>query len=194
MNRHRKKLVLMLALLLTASALWFAWPRSEVVYQGKPMSQWLRELETDSIRAKSEAVDALCHADPVVSQALLDGLQRRDSRAYRAAWPHLPTFIQRRLTPPADYTLLHHRCAFVLGYIEPTSPKVVRGLRRALATDDDTLTTFAAQALRMIAEKDAGAIPALRSALPDLRRLLGTRKDEGEQVERAVESIERRGL
>lgn len=191
---HHKKLFLMLALLLTASALWFAWPHPDVIYQGKPMSQWLRELETDSIRAKSEAVDTLWHAGPVVVPALLDGLKRRASRAYRAAWPHLPAFIQRRLTPPANYELLHHRCALILGQIAPASPQVVRELRRALVTDDDTLTTFAAQALRMIAERETGAAAELQSALPDLRRLLTTRKDEHEQVARAVASIERRGL
>src|SRR5438105_3259830 len=110
MNRRGKKLFLIPALLFTALALWLAWPRPEATYQGKPMSEWLRELETGSLRAKSEAVDILCHAGAAVSPALLNGLQRRDSRAYRAAWPHLPTFIQRRLTPPADYSLLRHRC------------------------------------------------------------------------------------
>ncbi len=72
MIRRRKKLFLILGLLLTVSILWFVWPRPQVTYQGKPMSEWLRELETDSIRAKSEAVDTLLHADPVVVPALLD--------------------------------------------------------------------------------------------------------------------------
>src|SRR5437588_2403615 len=98
MIRSRKKLVLILGLLLTVSILWFVWPRPEVTYQGKPMSEWLRELETDSIRAKSEAVDTLLHADPMVVPALLDGLHKSNSRLYRGAWPHLPVFLQRRLT------------------------------------------------------------------------------------------------
>ena len=154
----------------------------------------MRELETDSSRAKSEACDTLCHAGPVAVPALLDGLKKRESRGYRAVWSNLPAVIQSRLTPPPDYSLLHHRCAIVLGHIEPTSPEVVRGLRRALATKDDTLTTFAAQALRMIAERDNHVTAELRIALPELRRLLGTRKDVDEQVARAIANIERRGM
>jgi hypothetical protein len=192
MKRHCKTLLLTLALLITAAALWFAWPRPDALYQGKPMSQWLRELQTDSIRAKSEACDVLCHAGPVAIPALLEGLHRKDSDAYRAIWPRLPTFIQKQLTPPADYTLLNSRCAFVLGYIEPSSPEAVRSLRRALAAEEDTLITFAAQALRLIAERDGHLTPELRRALPELRRLLGTRKDEGEQVARAIASLEKR--
>jgi hypothetical protein len=190
MKQHRKKLLLTLALLLTAAGLWFARPRPDPIYQGKPMSQWLRELETDSIRAKSEAVDTLVHADPVVVPALLDGLRRRDSRVLRAAWLRMPTFIQRRLTPPRDYTLLHSRCVFLLGYIAPASPEVVRDLRCALASDEEGLPTLAAQALRMIADREAGGTPELRKALPDLRRLLTTRKDVHEQFARAAASID----
>lgn len=59
MLRIHKMPLLTLTVLLVASALWLAWPRPEVTYQGKPMSQWLRELEPDSIRAKSEAVGEL---------------------------------------------------------------------------------------------------------------------------------------
>jgi len=76
----------------------------------------------------------------------------------------------------------------------PASPEVMHELRRALTTGDDALTAFAALALRMIAERETGAAPALQSALPDLRRLLITRKDGHEQVARAIASIERRGL
>jgi hypothetical protein len=158
------------------------------------MSQWLKELETDSARARSEAVETLCQAGPVTAPALLAGLRKRDLPAYRSVWLHLPTFIQKRLGPPADYSLLHHRCAYVLGYIEPSSPRIVQGLRLALASDDDTLKTFAAQALRMIAERDEHVTAQLQGALPELRRPLGTRKDDGEQVARAVASIERKGL
>jgi hypothetical protein len=57
-----------------------------------------------------------------------------------------------------------------------------------LATDNSIL---AAQALRMIAERQTGAIPELQSALPELRRLLGRPDDNGAQVARAVASIER---
>ena len=194
-KRNCPKLFLILALFAIAMAVSFIWPRPDVVFQGKPMSQWLKHLETDSSRARSEALEALIHADPTAAPALLEGLHRRESGLYRAAWAPLPKFVQRRLTPPADYSLLNHRCALVLGYIQPASPETVRGLRRALATNNETLTIFAAQALRMIAEREDGPTEELREALRDLRRVLGTSKEpnHAEQVTRAVASIERLG-
>ena len=194
-KRNRARVFLILTLFAIAVAISFLWPKPDVVYQGKPISEWLKHLETDSLRAKSEAVEVLMRADATVAPALLEGLHRRESGLYRAAWARLPKFVQRRLTPPADYALLNHRCALVLGYIEPASVETVRGLRWALATDDETLTVFAAQALRMIAERESGESAELRKTLPDLRRVLGTSKEpnHAEQVTRAVASIERLG-
>jgi hypothetical protein len=170
---RRYKKTLLLSLLLVGAVLAFCiWLRPEPSYQGKRLDQWVSEMATDPDGSQGAACRTLCQAGPIAVPALLDGLHKKDdSRFYTALWPRLPAFLQRRLARPVTRYTLRYRCAYVLGCIEPSTPKIVRELRHALTTGDAGQTTFAAQALRMIAEREPQRIAELERSLPELRQV-----------------------
>jgi hypothetical protein len=129
-SKSRKKLTLLSALLLgvVIAALWI-WPQADPVHDGKRISEWMHELEMDRAGTQSEAHHALCEAGTVAAPRLLAGLHAKDdSKFYTSLWPKLPAFLRRRLPPPRTHRVFRYCCASVLGYIEPSSPQIIREL------------------------------------------------------------------
>lgn len=192
MTSRRQQVWFLSAVLLAISVLSIASIRPEASYQGRPMSQWIRELDSDG--TSGATFRALSQAGSVAVPSLLAGLNKKDDpRFYALLWPRLPAFLQRQVPPPASYRWRRIMCAYTLGHIEPATPNIVSELKRALRTGDDTLTAFAALALRIIATRDPRMIPELERALPELREAIATGRDRHGQVAEAVFSIERRG-
>lgn len=177
------------AVLLAISALCIASIRPEASYQGKPMSQWVRELDS----ADSGTCRAFSQAGSLAVPSLLAGLNKKDDpRFYAWLWPRMPAFLQRQVPRPAGYRCRRIMCAYTLGHIEPSTPNIVSELRRALTTGDRTLTEFAGLALRLIATRDPRMIPELERALPELREAIAAGKDSSpnRQLAETVFSIE----
>jgi hypothetical protein len=156
------------------------------------MGFWLTVVGSDPAGTDGATCRALCQAGPTIIPSLVEGLHRRDSsRLYVALWPRLPGSVQKRLPYPANWRQLRLYCAFILGYIAPSTPQAVHELRRALSTGDNTLTAFAAQALRMMADREPRTTTELAKALPELRAVVASKADERGYVARAILSIER---
>lgn len=148
----------------TTTTIWHAPARS---YRDKPLLQWLRELEVDPKGTDGEASRALREAGTLAVPTIITGLHEGS----------------------AD---LRMRCACVLGYVQPSSPVIVRELQHSLSETNEFVVTFVAQALRMIAERDSNSqlTAELEEALPQLRQACAEGRDERGQVGRAVAAIE----
>jgi hypothetical protein len=154
------------------------------------MSEWMQALEYDP-QTDGKVCLALCEGGPTVVPRVLKGLQRRDDSAiYKLFYGSLPVRIQRSFHHPRCYNSYRYCCAFILGFIDPSTPEIVRALRQSLTYGDSGEARFAAQALRMIALREPRMRVDLQKALPDLQRWVATPGPHYSQVARSIQCIE----
>jgi hypothetical protein len=190
MKRYRIWRLIVLAMLLGIGAVYFMWPPPDQVYRGKRMSQWMRELERDP-STESVTCRALSEGGSQVVPMVVEGLHSRDdSRLYFWLWPKLPISLQNRFPRPQYRNSYRYCCEYILGKIEPSTPDIVRELRQTLRVGDSGSARFAAQALRMIAEREPRMRGEVAKALPDLRKWAAISGAHTNQVVRSIQIIE----
>jgi hypothetical protein len=181
---------MLVAVLIGVGAFYFTRPPPDQMYRGKRMSQWMRNLETNS-STTDVTCRALCEGGPQVVPVVLEGLHSRDdSRFYFWLWPKLPASLQHRFPRPQYRNSYRYCCEFILGYIEPSTTPIVQELRQTLVVGDGGSARFAAQALRMIAERDPQLRAEVEKALPDLRKWAAISGPDRGQVVRSIKVIE----
>lgn len=172
-------------------AICLSWSHRDPIYEGKRISTWIKELETDRAGTQSEACQALCRAGPAAVPGLVTGMNANDdSRFYSWLWQKLPAFAQKHFERPRQRVTFRRTCAYVLGRIEPSSREIVQELQRTLGSEDPWLVEFAAQGLRMILEREPRMLNDVARATPRLRQLSAQPGETNFQVVRNLHTIE----
>jgi HEAT repeat protein len=162
------RLALVIAVLLI---FFFAFPRGEPSYQGKPLSRWIRGLEYENMNPTDEQRTALrAMGEPAVSR-LVEILEHRDSLlkrkfvAYSRTHPNIHNrFIARRQVIPED--VYHAEAATALGEIGPAARMAIPALVAATTNDYYIVRNRAKAALIKIRED---SVAPLLQALNDPR-------------------------
>jgi hypothetical protein len=161
------------------------------IHEGRRISAWINELETDREGTQSDACHALCRAGPIAVPRLVRGLHTKDdSRFYFWLWPKLPAFVQQFFERPRQRVTFRNACAYVLGRIEPSSREIVGELQKALSGEEPWLVEFAAQALRMILEREPWRLSEVEPAIPRLRELGAQPGETNFQVRRTLHTVD----
>jgi hypothetical protein len=189
--RWGRVVVLLLICLAGFVALGLFSSHRDPIHEGKRISTWLKELETDREGTQSHVCDVLRRAGPAAVPSLVRGMNGKDdSRLYFWLWPKLPAFMQLHFERPRQRVTFRRMCAYVLGRVEPSSRDIVEALQSALSSEDPWLVEFAAQALRMILEREPWLLSEVAPAMPQLRRLAAQPGETNFQAKRVLQTIE----
>ena len=129
------------------------------VYNGHPVSYWVRSQVTTDLVLDSNAVPYL------VQRLKADGPLRK---AYDRLWYHLPAWVHVRLPSPVDKDLVRQTSCILLGNLGTKAKPAIPDLIRLSREDYDMGRVMAALALGKIARsEDTAAVQALVAMAKD---------------------------
>jgi len=149
--------------------------RPEPVYQGQPVSHWIKVLN-DMTRTDASGMSYFEGEQPILEIGrpaipyLLRALKDRDSLAKEAGaalWRRLPRRLQKVFPQPFPPARLRAYAARGLGLLGPEAAAAVPDLIEALHDRDDWVRSAAAGALGGIGPEARAAVPALINGLND---------------------------
>jgi HEAT repeat protein len=187
--RRRTMLLFLIALAGLAGWRWVA--SREPVYQGRPVSKWVSQLQFTPLGQTNPVFDVLLDIGPDCLPALAEELKRKDGffrRAWRGCWHRLPLRLRMVLPipiPAAEPAARRTTAAWALGQIGPAAAPTIRALTTTLRDAEDKVREQAALSLRFVS---VGADPVdVAQAVAGLARCLG---DPSPRVrERAAEAL-----
>src|SRR5882672_9885961 len=159
-----------LLLLLVGAAGWWLLTPHERVYQGRPVSAWVRQLSITRTGQTNEVLDVLLDIGPDCLAPLVNELRLRDnflSTTWQKYWPKLPASLSGALPKPLLRAERRAAAAWALGQIGLAARSVTPSLVEALDDPDDRVRGEAAQALRFVGAKSPEVIAALARRLGD---------------------------
>lgn len=175
-----KRLLLSLGLgllVLALAGVWFSRPDKPVVYQGKEVWVWTRQLESPTPPDREAAVAALRALGPAAVPPLMRQFRAGPSFVRRAReWlgARLPGALGRHLTkdlPPINYAGSRASAAMGLKVLGTSAAPAVPALLQALRRADSQVMWPAASALGAIGGPAAlGLVPLLNDSNPQVRR------------------------
>jgi len=145
-----------------------AFRKPPIAVNGRPLTEWLADLDASDERARLAAEQAITLAGTNAIQTLRHILNRRDSfllSTYRKIGPRFPRWAQRQLhllLKPSDFDMHRKRAAQALGLIGPPAAPAIPDLVNALADRSPIVRLAAFNALSRMG-KDA--LPVLARAL-----------------------------
>jgi len=143
-------------------AFWLITLEPEQVYQGQPLSFWLREFETKpGGREYLNATQALTHFSPLAAPYLARLLNRHESKLLAAIREKLPNRIGQILTPKLDPMVIRFRSFLLLKQLGPNARQAIPELTRLLRSHSDETRRRAAEVLGSIGPDAKPAVPAL---------------------------------
>ena len=149
--------------------------RAEPVYQGQPVSHWIKVLN-DMTRTDAsgmsyfEGEQPILEIGPPAIPYLLRALKDRDTltkEAGAALWRRLPRRLQKAFPRPFPPARLRAYAARGLGLLGPEAAAAVPDLIAALHDKDEWVRSAAAGALGGIGPEARAAVPALINGLND---------------------------
>ena len=149
--------------------------RAEPVYQGQPVSHWIKVLN-DMTRTDASGMSYFEGEQPILEirrpaiPYLLRALKGRDSLAKEAGavlWRRLPRRLQKVFPQPFPPVRLRAYAARGLGLLGPEAAAAVPDLIAALHDKDEWVRSAAADALGGIGPEARAAVPALINGLND---------------------------
>jgi HEAT repeat protein len=146
----------------------------EPVYQGQPVSHWIKVLN-NMLRDQQgtsyfEGERPILEIGPPAIPYLINALRDSDSPskdAYAVLWPKLPRRLQKWLPEPFPPATMRAYAARGLGLFGPDAAIAVPDLIDALHDNDEWVRHSAASALGDIGPKARAAVPALIKGLND---------------------------
>ena len=157
MGKKRRIQLAALAFAMLGGLVWLVMPSSEPVYNGKPVSYYIRNQPFTIPRMDSNAVPYL-----------VKGVETRDgapSRAYSTLWNKLPLSLRSLFPAPVPAERVRFRAIAALsqmgGDAEPAIPALVHALR---TDENDTVRALAATTLGNVGKNDKMATDALVDA------------------------------
>ena len=160
--------------------MWFARPRHEPAYEGRPLSQWIAQIKMGSsnrmahlgpVKAEREAIKAMgLAALPALLESVRPpGYETWWQAAYREHYPDLPSALSVRLTPPPIPNQIrdHAFNSFVVSSCRSLRPLANPLLVKSLRHSRPEVRATAAQAL---AWRTNTASPEILAALTDCLR------------------------
>ena len=171
----RKRVYLVLAGLFLGAAGLATWEGMrqhppEPVYEGRPLSYWIRQPRVIQVNGRLRATD-LPKFDSNAVPFLVACLERCEnplSRFYFSAWSELPAWIKPCLPRPMRSDVVLVNALGALGSIGPAAKPAIPVLVRELKEDKAVaIRCFATQALWQFAGEDLTAQAALVNAMQD---------------------------
>ena len=169
MKRHGRKTILILLGVFAVALIVVVLMRSpEPVYRGKNVSFWL-EQKAAGTSDWTEITNAFYQIGPKAVPYIAARLRWDQSwvaGCYRRAWPHLPDFLRKRVSPPKD-PFKEVSAVNVFANIGPSAiPSLILLLKDENATVRSS-SAWALESLRSSGYGDDVNISALASALSD---------------------------
>jgi HEAT repeat protein len=145
--------------------------KDEVVYQGKPLSEWIKMLEEPNPAAKYAAINAVGKIGPEARDAIpllvetIRQTRNRDKRLLLAC--NYALLAMGKEIVPGMISLLkdddwemRRGAAWILGKVGPEAKDAVPALTEALNDSNSAVRKFAAEALKKVKGKDAESVNA----------------------------------
>jgi hypothetical protein len=153
---------------------WSLWESREPVYDGKPISYWLRQppgppTPFSGAFRPPEVPEALL-ADSNAVPRLVKGLGRQETpldKAYSNVWQRITPSIQRRLPQPVDAVRVRATAAHLLADMGALAKPAIQALVRALQDNSPLVRSAAATPLGLLGPGDETVYSALKAALRD---------------------------
>jgi HEAT repeat protein len=199
MGKQRKTVLvgLALAMLALAGAVAWLWPGiaarlantgDEPTFQGKPSSQWRRELRAELAAPQKEAQPvshALLHGKADAVPVLIQLLDDDDVQVRRVSGYFLSLHFTSKPGPEAaaavgpltarlrdDDTMVRRWAVEALGYLGPQARAALPEIAKLLKDPDEWIAWDASWALGNMGPEARTALPALRQARNDPRPLV----------------------
>jgi HEAT repeat protein len=143
--------------------------KQEVVYQGKPLSEWIEMLEGTNPTAKLSAVNAVGKIGPEAKEAipaLIEMIRqtRNHDRKTLLGCNHALLAMGKEIVPymisllKDDEWEMRRGAAWILGKVGPDAKAAVPALTEALKDPNPAVQKKAAEALQKITGKNAEAV------------------------------------
>lgn len=134
-------------------------PVPDPVYNGHPLSYWLRSEIPNDLVLDSNAV-------PYLVRGLKPDSPAR--KAYDRLWPHLPGWLRFHLPTPVGPGLVRESSCILLAHAGTNAKPAIPDLIRVMREENDMTRVMAALALGKIARsEDTNAIQALVAMTKD---------------------------
>ncbi len=168
MKRRGKTILILLGVIAVALILVVFMPRPEPMYRGKNVSFWL-EQKAAGTGDWTEITNAFYQIGPKAIPYIAARLRRDNSwlaGRYRQAWPHLPLFLRKKLSPPKD----PFKEVSAVNVFANIGPSAIPSLIVLLKDDNAAVRSSSAWALESLRRSGYGddvSISALAGALSD---------------------------
>src|SRR6266404_2619025 len=168
MKRRGKTILILLGVIAVALILVVFMPRPEPMYRGKNVSFWL-EQKASGTGDWTEITNAFYQIGPKAIPYIAARLRRDNSwlaGRYRQAWPHLPLFLRKKLSPPKD----PFKEVSAVNVFANIGPSAIPSLIVLLKDDNAAVRSSSAWALESLRRSGYGddvSISALAGALSD---------------------------
>ena len=152
--------------LLLLAVVWFGVTRSDPTYQGRPLSYWIRELETKPGRDEYlKAKEALLQLGLVAAPRLAKLLDYQEPKLVTVIREHMPKRLRNLLISRLPALVIRSRAMVILREMGSKAHTAVPVLIRLVKSPDAEARLWAMQILGLIGPTAEPAVPVLVTML-----------------------------